>query len=135
MSESIAHIKLVKDLKKMVMDVIPSDNWCLIQEDTPESLNLPPLIEERFRPDIYYQFENLLVIGEAKTGYDVSRKHSRAQYDSYLRECAKFSGNAFLFLSVPWLEEAEASNIIRLLKKKHPGEYSTRICAWIDGGK
>jgi hypothetical protein len=133
MSESVLHQQLVKLLKKEVMSIVPSDCWNLIQEDTPESRNRPPIIVEKHRPDIFYNWGSLLVIGEAKTGNDVSKKRSRSQYDSYLRMCSNFSGNAYLILSVPWLEEAEANNILRLNKKKYSGDYTTKVCAWIVG--
>ena len=133
MSESVQHLQLVSFLKKKVMSITPSDCWCCIQDELPDSLNHPPITLEGFRPDIYYHYKNLLIIGEAKTNKDVSRKHSRAQYESYIKECSAFSGEAFMFLAVPWLEEAEAHNILRSIKKKHPGPYTTKVFAWIDG--
>ena len=77
MSESINHHQLVQVLKNEVQAVVPSDCWILIQIDSPESLSLPSKTSEGYRPDIYYQFEKLLVIGEAKSSSDVEKQHSR----------------------------------------------------------
>ena len=133
MSESIQHHQLVQVLKNEVKSIVPPECWGLVQIDSPDSLNLPPKTVEGYRPDIYYQFDKLLVIGEAKTSNDVERQHSRAQYESYLKECAIFSGQAILIVAVPLLEQASANNILRNLKKKHPGKYQIIVKGWIGG--
>ena len=96
---------------------MPSDKW-LIQIDSPDSTNYPPKTAEGYRSDVYFQFENLLVIGEAKTSNDVENKRSRAQYASYLKECSRFHGQAFFIMVVPLLEQSSANNILKNLKKK-----------------
>ena len=132
-TESVQHHRLVKRLYTAFLDIVPLDCHALIQTDCPDSQSLPPLTEERYRPDMYYCFNRILLIGEAKTGKDVSRKHSREQYEAYIRECLRFQGKAYLILAVPWLEEAEANNILRGLRKKYPGDYKTKVITWIDG--
>lgn len=133
MSESFQHQQLVQLLKKEVVKLIPSGCQGLIQQDSSDSLALPPKTIEGYRPDIYYCFENLLIIGEAKTANDVERQHSRAQYEAYLKECANFHGNAIFILVVPWMERATAHNILRNLRKKVPGNYTIKILEWIGG--
>ena len=133
MSESFQHQQLVQLLKNEFVQLIPLGCQGLIQQDSSGSLVLPPKTIESYRPDIYYCFEGLLIIGEAKTANDVERQHSRAQYESYLRECASFHGRAFLLLAVPWMERATAHNILRNLRKKIPGNYTTKIIEWIGG--
>ena len=133
MAESFQHQQLVRLLRSDALKLIPSGCEGLIQQDTPDSLSLPAKTIEGFRPDIYYCFEDLLIIGEAKTADDVERRHSRAQYEAYLKECAKFQGKAFLIIAVPWLERATANNIVQNLKKKTPGNYTTKILEWIGG--
>jgi hypothetical protein len=132
-TESIQHQLLVKKLFKAFLDVVPSDCRGLIQKDCSESRSLPPPTSQGYRPDMYYCFNRLLIIGEAKTGKDVSRQHSRNQYEAYIKECLCFQGRAYLFLAVPWLEEAEANNILRSFRNTHPGDYKTKVIAWIDG--
>ena len=133
MPESIQHHQLVQVLKIEVQAIVPPDCWSLIQIDAPDSLNLPPQTNEGYRPDVYYQFEKLLVIGDAKTKNDVETRHSRAQYESYLKECAVFHGQAFMIMAVPLLEQASANNILRNLKKKIPGDYKIIVKGWIGG--
>lgn len=133
MAETYKHQELVQLLKKEVSKLIPAGCQILIQQDTPDTLSLPPQTIDGFRPDIYYCFENLLIIGEAKTEGDVEKQHSRAQYEAYLKECANFQGEAVLLIAVPWLESAAANNIIQKLKKKIPGNYTTKIIRWIEG--
>ena len=132
-TESIQHHHLVKRLHKVFLDIVPSDCYTLIQTDSPDSRSLPPPTSEGYRPDMYYCFNHLLLIGEAKTGKDVSRQHSKKQYEAYIKECLCFRGEAHLILTVPWLEQAEANNILRSLQKRHPGDYKIKIVAWIDG--
>lgn len=133
MAESFQHQQLVQLLKKEVTELIPVGCQGLIQQDTPDSMALPSRTIEGFQPDIYYRFENLLIIGEAKTADDVERLHSRAQYEAYLKECARFQGRAIFIVAVPWLECAAANNIVQRLRKKIPGNYTTKIFEWIEG--
>ena len=133
MPESIQHQQLVQVLKIEVQAIVPPTCWSLIQIDTPDSLNLPPQTNEGYRPDVYYQFEKLLVIGDAKTENDVETRHSRAQYESFLNECAGFHGQAFMIMIVPLLDQALANNILRNLKKKIPGDYEIMVKGWIGG--
>ena len=133
MAESFQHQQLVKLLKKEVVKLIPSGCHILIQQDTPDSLALPTKMIEGYRPDIYYCFDDLLIIGEAKTASDVEKQHSRAQYVAYIKECANFHGNAILIIAVPWMERATANNILRNLRKKIPGSYTTKILEWLGG--
>lgn len=133
MAESIQHQQLVQLLKREVIGLIPLGCHMLIQQDTPESLAVPVKTIEGHRPDIYYCFEGLLIIGEAKTTDDVERKHSRAQYESYLKECAKFQGKAILIIAVPWMEHATVNNILQNLKKRMPGNYTIKTLEWIEG--
>lgn len=132
MPESIQHHQLVQILKLEMQAVVPPDRWRLIQIDSPDSLNPPSKTIEKYRPDAYYQFEELLVIGEAKTSNDVEKQHSRAQYESYLRECSNFSGQAILIIVVPLLEQASANNILQNLKKKFLGDYQIIVKGWIE---
>ena len=133
MPESIQHHQLVQALKEQVQMIVPPDCWGLIQTDAPDSLNTPFQTTEGYRPDMYYCFEKLLVIGEAKTSSDIETKHSRAQYESYIKECSRFDGQAFLVLAVPILERASMNNILQNIKKKIPGDYKTVVKGWLGG--
>lgn len=131
MPESFQHQQLVKILLKEALCLIPSGCHKLIQLDDYGILTIPEKTIDGYRPDLYYRFEGLLIIGEAKTSDDVDKQHSRAQYESYIKECANFQGMAFLIIAVPWIERATAHNMIQILKKKIPGSYTTKILEWI----
>ena len=74
-----------------------------------------------------------MVIGEAKTSDDIERLHSRQQYESYVLKCALFDGEAVFLVAVPWIDRATIHNILRLLRKKYPGNYHVRILEGIGG--
>lgn len=90
-------------------------------------MSLSPLTAEGFRPDVFYQYGDTLIIGEAKTSDDVGRLHSREQYDSYLKKCALFDGKAYFIAAVYWGDKAQLHNILRKIKTKHPGDYTITI--------
>lgn len=133
MAESFQHQQLVQLLKKEVLKLVPSDCHKLIQLDTSDSLAIPVKMIEGYRPDLYYRFEDLLIIGEAKTADDFDRQHSRAQYEAYMKECANFQGKAVFIIAVPWMECAAANNIVQNLRKKILGSYTIKILEWIGG--
>lgn len=118
MGESKKHMDLVRSLKSYV-EKIPEIEGSLIRSDLPESVEKPLPMSDGFRPDIYYEYLNLLVIGEAKTSFDFERKHSIEQYNSYLRRCNLFFGKAVFILAVPWTEYVSAKNLVRQILKKN----------------
>ena len=93
MSESAQHIQLVNLIIDEVASMVGETNQCFIMSDVADDYALPPLMEEGYRPDVYYQYQNCLIIGEAKTSDDVARMHSKSQYESYLKKCSLFTGN------------------------------------------
>lgn len=133
MPESSQHQQLVQVLKKEIQAVVPPDKWGLIQIDSPDSSNYPPKTVEGYRSDVYFQFEDLLVIGEAKTSSDIENKRSRVQYTSYLKECSRFHGQAFFIMVVPLLERPSANNILKNLKKNIYGDYQIIVKGWLEG--
>ena len=133
MSESAQHQQLVNQILQETIHAVGLSNSCFIMSDAIDGRALPPLTEEGFRPDVYYQYADKLVIGEAKTSDDVDRKHSKRQYESYIRKCALFCGTAILFIAVPWTEHATVHNTLRKIKAKYPGDYEIRILDGIGG--
>ncbi len=133
MSESLQHQQLVKMILGETLSIVGQDNKALIASDAVDGLALPPLTTEGFRPDVYYCFNDVMVIGEAKSSDDVERLHSRAQYESYIRKCALFQGTATFIIAVPWTEHATANNIVKKIAKKYPGTYTIKILDGIGG--
>lgn len=118
MPESAQHIELVKIVLSKAKEIVPNKYWPFIAVDDICSSNLPPQTSEGYRPDLLYNFDGLLVIGEAKTSKDVERPHSCNQYKSYLRKCKAFPGTSYLIMAVPWTEKIEIHNLLTRLKKQ-----------------
>lgn len=127
MSESAQHQKLVNMIIEHVETIVGQDKKCFISSDEADGMSLSPLTAEGFRPDVFYQYGDTLIIGEAKTSDDVGRLHSREQYDSYLKKCALFDGKAYFIAAVYWGDKAQLHNILRKIKTKHPGDYTITI--------
>ena len=127
MSESGQHKKLVEIIIEYVEGQVGHDYVCFIESDMSDDRPLPALTEEGFRPDVVYEYNGLMIIGEAKTSDDVLREHSLAQYASYLRKCSLYSGKAMYVMAVPWMEQASANNVIKEIKKDYPGDYEIKI--------
>ena len=127
MSESAQHQKLVMEIIEYVEALVGQDKKCFITSDVADGMSLSPLTAEGFRPDIYYQYDDVLIIGEAKTSADVGRLHSRQQYDSYIRKCSLFEGKAYFIAAVYWADKAQLHNILRRISRKYPGDYNITI--------
>lgn len=133
MSESLQHQQLVKLILNEALSIVGQDNKALIASDAFDELALPPLTAEGFRPDVYYCFNDILIIGEAKTSADIERLHSRAQYESYINKCSLFQGEATFIIAVPWMEHATVNNIVKKIAKQYPGTYTIKILDGIGG--
>lgn len=133
MSESAQHLQLVNLIIDEVVSIVGETNRCFIMSDAADGYALSPLMEEGYRPDVFYQYRNSLIIGEAKTSDDVARIHSKLQYESYLKKCSLFGGKAVFLAAVPWTEHATIHNILRKLRQKYPGIYEVRIIDGIGG--
>ena len=82
MSESLQHQQLVKLIIDTTISIVGKDNTALIATDAVDGYTLPPLTSEGFRPDVYYCYQDMLILGEAKTSSDIERLHSREQRQS-----------------------------------------------------
>lgn len=127
MSESLQHQQLVKQIIDATINIVGKENESLIATDAIDGFALPPLTNEGFRPDVYYCYRNILIIGEAKTSSDIERLHSRKQYESYIRKCSLHKGEAVFIVAVPWMDHAAIHNILAKIRKKYPGDYLIRI--------
>ena len=127
MSESVQHNELVQKLLVEIKKEVSSDNWLLIQTDSFSSKSISPKFCDGSRPDVYYEFEDTMIIGEAKTAGDVTSQRSIRQYKSFLHSCSIYGGKALLFLAVPFGEHVVASNTISRIKKEIDGSYEVRI--------
>lgn len=117
MTESLEHSNLVR----MIVSYIKSNpelKLCqpLIEVDLQEQVKPKPVLG--YIPDVYYAYHNTLIIGEAKTADDFDRKHSKRQFEAYLKYCNESRGLSMLIIAVPWQVKPMAKNYFIRLKKE-----------------
>ena len=117
MSESSVHISFVEKIYEEAKKNIPFGMHVLIDVDHPNSSCSTPKLLNGYKPDLYYCYDNLLIIGEAKTDFDVERPHSMNQYNSYYDEAYEFSGQSVLIFCVSWKMFATLKNIMRRIRR------------------
>ena len=111
MGESTKHIELVAMVQREVAAMVTDRYASLIQVDSPDSTEKARI--GRHCPDVYYNYDGKLVVGEAKTLDDFARKHSQEQFDEYLAACSTCLGESALIVAVPWMLAATAKNFFR----------------------
>ncbi|MEG0408403.1 MAG: hypothetical protein RR623_05965 [Bacilli bacterium] len=120
MGESTTHKNYIDIIYKQTIKIIPKNHTKLVLMDGNDNLlvkEVPPLIN-RYRPDLFYEFGNILIIGEAKTKKDYNSKHSLSQYKEYLEYCNRYPGTAYLLFCCPWDCTLDLKRIVYKLLKK-----------------
>ena len=118
MSESPQHLGLVKKIRDAIRErdnITPSLVAAEDHEENTITFNTP----EGFRPDVYYNDNRLLILGEAKTTNDLSNWHSDAQFDSYfkyLKAASSDFSKVILYVGVPWADFKWAQNHFKKIK-------------------
>ena len=77
---------------------------------------------EGFVPDLYYKFNDVLIIGEAKTDEDFDRDHSKMQYGSYYKYLNKFLSQGYkcmFIIAVPWETSIAACSLVKKLSSNN----------------
>lgn len=133
MGESLKHIQLVQRLYEATCIFIPATNKGLIIVDSPESNEKPSITAKGYRPDLYYCYDNILIIGEAKTSQDFDRRHSKEQYRAFLKTCEDFEGLSYLLLAVPWTEVVSARNLLKRIIRQN--NYNIKVIVINDLGR
>lgn len=132
MTESLVHIDLVKKLREYTLKLVPSENYDFIFEDSAIAKEIPPIIMEKYRPDLYYEYENQLIVGEAKTEKDIRSEHSKEQYISFIKYCSEYKGNALLLFAVPWTELGHINCLLRKIAKESNYYCSIKVISNLD---
>lgn len=130
--ESQAHIDLVNRIYEYMTRLIKEENICLIERDSAGVIG-EAYTADSFVPDVYYSFGGTLMIGEAKTENDFERNHSIRQYESYIKECNLFEGDATLIIGIPWQLSATAKNFFR--RKKNKKKINFRVIVLDEMGR
>lgn len=80
-----------------------------------------------FRPDVTFISEEILVIGEAKTGSDLETKHSRKQIQSYFETTIENDARVVIVIAVPWSYKASATNMLINYRNKYNKRVEIKI--------
>ena len=122
MGESQTHISLVEALVRHVSMVLPDRDMGYLYADLPNqsSLHLPDIINN-FRPDLYFEEGARVIVGEAKTRFDIEKKHSIEQYRAFIRHCNGFEDATFV-MAVPWDMTRLARNLLKKLLIDHEAQ-------------
>lgn len=112
--ESQAHIELVNIAAEYIKKIIPIEFRIFMCVDTAGNNGAVKVIGN-YIPDIYYCYNNQLVIGEAKTLNDFDTPHSKKQFMAYMNELLAFQGESTLVVSVPWQIVFTAKNFFKRL--------------------
>jgi hypothetical protein len=119
MGESRLHQALVGNARRYIRRTLPEVPDCFILSDSLDSFSCQrPYVIQGFIPDLFVDTGEVLVIGEAKTPDDVERKHSVDQYNSFLKECSNYNGEAYFLLSTTWDLVATAKNLLNQINSK-----------------
>ena len=117
MGESSKHIQLVELLVEKISSIEDIDDVLLLADLPDRRKDSPPTING-YKADVYYDFNGVFIIGEAKTKDDLLSKHTEKQLETYVNMCANFNGKSSLYVAVPWTENATAKNLLKKIIKK-----------------
>ena len=131
MGESNIHVQLVNIAYDYIEKIVPEGCNHFIQKDSPDD-SRPPIIDG-FIPDVFFQFGDLLVLGEAKRIDDFDRLHSKKQFEAYMNYCRHFCGKSVMVVSVPWQLVMSAKNYLRLIKNRT--KQKTEVVVINESGK
>ena len=82
MGESNKHKVLVEYALRFIKDSVGEELSYFIETDINDGRPLPQLTMEGYRPDVFFEYNGVMFIGEAKTSDDILREHSINQYYS-----------------------------------------------------
>lgn len=115
--ESYVHIELVSIAAEYIKSIIPEEYHVFLCVDTAGNNDGIKVIGN-YIPDVYYCYNNQLIIGEAKTLGDFDRLHSKEQFIAYMNEILVFQGKTMLVVSVPWQLVFTAKNYFIRLRRE-----------------
>lgn len=114
MAESEQHRILVKKMEIWLNENFPDSKAVVDAQEKPGDPT-PPIIGSH-RPDLYAELKKQVIIGEAKTSFDIERPHSISQFKSFLSYLEKGKGNQ-LILSVPHENGGKARFVLEKLRE------------------
>ena len=119
MPESATHIGLVQRLVAWVEIHWASEQDGLLYVDDPSrtAADKPPTILG-YTPDVYWKAltGHSVLIGEAKSAYDVETRHSRKQFASFISHLSSVEEGTLL-IAVPWHVVPQTKSLIRAIQR------------------
>lgn len=120
MPESATHQLLVKQLVLWITSNCADAGGSLLLVDEPSrtAIDKPPGVSG-YTPDVYWKTVDgrSVVVGEAKSAYDVESRHSRKQYASFLLHLSRIESGT-LVVAVPWHVVNQAKSLIRAIQRE-----------------
>lgn len=93
----------------------------LVESDIYEIKGNVTRMPEGYVPDVYYNYKNIIIIGEAKSEKDLETSHSIEQYKSYIKYLNLHASNGkkcILIIATPWQASISAYKILKTLINK-----------------
>lgn len=122
MSESQKHFELVNQMREWVIKSFSVEKSLLKTDVIGDGTQKLPT---GYKPDLFYNFNDLTIIGEAKTSFDIERPHSVEQYKSYMKYCSLRGKSSIFIVNVPWTDTFSIKKILKSIKNKN--NYVFRI--------
>ncbi len=118
--ESKIHHNLVKKIYNYVCSFQCIEN-ALVESDIYEIKGNVTRMPEGYVADVYYNYKNIIIIGEAKSEKDLETSHSIEQYKSYIKYLNLHASNGkkcILIIATPWQASISAYKILKTLINK-----------------
>lgn len=93
----------------------------MVESDIYEIKGNVTRMPEGYVPDVYYNYKNIIIIGEAKSEKDLETSHSIEQYKSYIKYLNLHASNGkkcILIIATPWQASISAYKILKTLINK-----------------
>lgn len=120
MAESLNHMEYVRRIVRYIPTIAKHYVPTLLFSDLPESQIHPIAMSEGYRPDVFYQDPDMVVIGEAKTINDIENEHTFSQLNSYINEVRYFQKERHIVFCSSVTSFALLKNhLIRKKNKEH----------------
>lgn len=120
MAESAVHQFLVQQLVRWIAAncAAETNGLLLVDEPSRAAVEKPPRLSG-FNPDVYWKTidGSHVVVGEAKSAYDVESWHSRKQYAAYLSHLSRVERGT-LIIAVPWHVVNQAKSLVRIIQRE-----------------
>ncbi len=117
MAESLLHMDLVRIIASYIKRITPNFSASLLDAELPEYGRTSQCLYGYY-PDIRYRDNNKIIIGEAKTQYDIDNSHTVAQLNAYIDELLTYNLQRHIIYCVPFVSYAQMKNYLRHVKEQ-----------------